>query len=119
MAHARSKCLPFLLETPQIWMNAHHLAVVLVGSVATGQCRDGSDIDIAIMGSKESIEPLSEGTNWSDGRPTETVIEGVQLHYYGVSFEEVEQRLRQLDDAYFYTYGSPVVLHDPSELGPC
>lgn len=114
--HARSKCVPFLLDTVLAGEHLDWFAVVLVGSVAAGQCRNGSDIDIAIMGSKENMDLLPEGARWAHGKPTETNIEGVQLHCYGISFEEVDERLKLLDDAYFYDYGNAVPLHDPSGL---
>jgi hypothetical protein len=88
------------------------IAFVLVGSVATGYCRQDSDVDIALVFDEPIYSVISRGTFWGNGRPSETRLDGVQLHYYGISFEQIEAKLKDLDDAYLYVYSNAVVLQD-------
>ena len=109
---ARNRCLPYLTSREGIAFYRDRIAFVLVGSVATGLCREGSDIDIALVCDKDVYEAISSDTSWSLGRPTETRIDGTQLHYYGISFEQILARLKSLDDVYLYVYTHTIVLED-------
>lgn len=109
----KSKCFPYLLSLPRFEPYLERLSFILVGSVATGFCREDSDIDIAIVCDKETYKAISKDTSWDAGRPSETKINGVQLHYYAITFDNVESKLRELDDVYLYVYSNAVVLRDP------
>ena len=72
---AESKCLPYLLSLPRFASNIERLSFILVGSVATGLCREDSDIDIAIVCDGRTYEVVSNGTQWAIGKPSETRID--------------------------------------------
>lgn len=110
---ARSRALPYLLELPLLKPYADGLSLVLVGSAASGLCRLDSDVDIAIICDNETYKIISQGTSWDVSRPTEITIDGIQLHYFARSFEQIEERLSELDDDYLYHYSNAVVLRDP------
>lgn len=110
---ARSKCLPYLLNLLNFEPYLGQLSFILVGSVATGFCNEDSDIDIAIVCDEETYQVISKDTPWNAGRPSETEIDGVQLHYYAITFDNVESKLRELDDVYLYVYSNAIVLRDP------
>jgi len=112
---ARDACLPYLLTLPRFREQAAHLTFLLVGSVATGRCGEQSDIDIAVLCEPNVYEAVSDGTAWDAGRPSETEVDGVQLHYFAASFDDVEAKLRQLDDVFLHVYGTAVVLRDPGD----
>ncbi len=111
---AGRQCLPYLLALPRFAPYSGQLAFVLVGSVATGLCREGSDIDIAVVCEPEVYDAIARDTPWAAGRPCETEIDGVQLHYYAITVGTIESKLRELDDVALHVYGSAVVLWDPS-----
>ena len=111
--YAKSRCLPYLLNLPRFASSIEQLSFITVGSVATGLCKENSDIDIAIVCDGESYETISCDTQWDSGRPSEARIDGIQLHYYGISFEKIESRLWELDDVYLYVYSHVIVLRDP------
>lgn len=112
---AKTRCLPYLTNRDCIAPYRDRIAFVLVGSVATGLCREGSDIDIALVCDKDVFEAISPDTSWSLGRPTETIIDGTQLHYYGKSYEQISARLQSLDDVYLYVYTHTIVLQDTQD----
>jgi predicted nucleotidyltransferase len=89
------------------------LSLVLVGSVATGLCQENADIDIAIICDTETYASISKGTSWDAGRPSETELDGVRLHYYAMTFHTIHKRLKGLDDVSLYVYSHVVILHDP------
>ncbi|MBN1348345.1 nucleotidyltransferase domain-containing protein [candidate division KSB1 bacterium] len=109
---ARSKCLPHLMSLDELSSYADRIAFVLVGSVATGLCRKDSDIDMALVCEKDVYKVISQNRPWQVGRPSETTIEGVQLHYYGITFDEIEAKLKALDDVSLYVYSHALVLYD-------
>ena len=111
---ARSVALPYLMELPKIKPHAANLSFVLVGSAAAGLCREDSDVDIAIVCDKATCEYVSEGQSWSEGRPSEIAIQGTQLHYYAISFEQIEAKMAVLDDGALYLYGNAIIISDPS-----
>lgn len=110
---AESKCLLYLLDLPRFASHIERLSFILVGSVATCFCTEGSDIDIAIVCDEETYKAISKGTPWDAGRPSEAEIDGVQLHYYAITVDRIERKLRELDDVYLYVYSNAVVLRDP------
>jgi len=110
---AKSKCLPYLLGLPRFKPYLERLSFILVGSVATGFCRENSDIDIAILCDEETYKAISKDTSWDAGKPSKAKIDGVQLHYYAITFDKVENKLRELDDMYLYVYSNAIVLRDP------
>ncbi len=113
---ARTQCLSYVLNLPGFQPQVDRLLVLLVGSVATGLWREDSDIDIAVICEDEIYQLISRNENWENGRPSEIEIDGVQLHYYAITFEKIEQKLKQLDDIYLYVYSNVVVMHDPANL---
>ena len=112
---AKSKCLPYLLNLPRFASSIEQLSFILVGSVATGLSEEGSDIDIAIVCDEEFYEAISYDTQWGASRPSQIRIGGIQLHYYGITFEKIGSRLSDLDDIYLYVYSNSVVLRDPQD----
>lgn len=112
-ALAQSKCLPYLVHCPRFEPYLDHLSFILVGSVATGLCREDSDIDIAVVCDEETYQAISKDTPWGMGRPSETEIDGVLLHYYAISFDKIESKLRELDDIYLHVYSHVLSLRDP------
>jgi predicted nucleotidyltransferase len=113
LRHARHKCLPYLLGLPELQPYLDEITFILVGSVATGLCTERSDIDIALVCDSSIYDEISIGTEWGANRPSEVLIDGIQLHYYGISFAEIEHRLVEQDDIAIYVYGNAVVLRDP------
>jgi predicted nucleotidyltransferase len=112
-AFAENECVPYLLGLPRLKPHVDRLSLLLVGSVATGLCGEGSDVDIAVVCDEATYHAISPGTAWAEGRPSEITLKGVQLHYYAIPFEQIERKLDELDDVYLYVYGSAVVLSDP------
>ncbi len=110
---AKGRCLTHLMALPCFSAHLERLSFVVVGSVATGLCHEGSDIDIAVICDTSLYEVVSAGMTWGSGRPSEVEIEGRQVHYYATSLGEIDRGLRQLDDTYLYTYGNAVILRDP------
>jgi predicted nucleotidyltransferase len=110
---ARHSCLPYLLDLPRFAECADQLTILLVGSVATGLCREDSDIDIAILCGPDVYDSIAVDTNWREGRPSQTEIQGTTLHYYAETFERLNSQLRSLNDVSLYVYGSAILLHDP------
>ena len=112
LAFAKNECLQHLLTHPQIGPWADRIAFVLVGSVATGLCRAGSDVDVALLCDADVYNQRSPGTLWARGRPTEAMVDGTQLHYYGITLAEVATKIAEHDDVCLYVYGHTVVLKD-------
>ena len=112
---AKTKCLPYLVSQENFIPYLDQITFVLVGSVATGLCREGSDIDIALICDRDILDKISSNTSWAAGRPTETIIQGTQLHYYAVSFERISEKLQELDDGYLYLYSNAIILRDAQE----
>ena len=111
---AGSVGLPHVLAAEGLEDRQDRLAVLLVGSVATGFCREGCDVDIALLCDGPTYERLSPGKTWSQGRPSEIRVHGQQLHYYAEAFDSVLAKVAALDDGTFYTYGMAKVLLDPA-----
>ena len=103
---------PYLLDQPVIREHLETLCFLLVGSTATGLCSERSDVDICILCHQETFDSISIGTRWAAGRPTEAVIDGIQLHYYAISVEDVLDRIHALNDVALYVYDNAIVLND-------
>jgi predicted nucleotidyltransferase len=112
---AKTKCLRYLVTRQEIAAHEDRITFLLVGSVATGLCREDSDIDIALLCDQDVYKAISKETQWATGRPTEATVEHTQLHYYGITFGEVTARLQDLDDIYLYVYSDAVVLQDKQD----
>ncbi len=110
-----SRALPYVLSLPVFRRDTERLTVLLVGSLAAGTWRDGSDIDIAVLCDSETYRALPPEEKWEAGRPSEAEIVGIPLHYYAIPYKKVEDKMRQLDDLYLYVYSTARVLHDPTD----
>jgi len=110
---AREVCLPHLTGLDRFGPHRDRLSFMLVGSVATGLCDESSDVDIAVVCEQSVYDAISNGTDWDRGRPTEEDLDGVQLQYYGIAFEEIERKLAGLDDASLHVYSTAIPLMDP------
>jgi len=113
LAFAKQTALPYLLKQPALQPFVEQLSFVLVGSVATGFCSENSDVDIAIVCESSIYSTLSQGTRWDAGRPTEVFIDGVQLHYYGITFDKIINKMTELSDHYLFIYSHVQLLKDP------
>lgn len=109
---ARNEALPYLVGHPKFVNYIDRLSFILVGSSATGLCRPDSDVDIAVVCEKELYDKISKETRWQEGKPSQKIINGIQLHYYAVSFESIGKRFNQLDDLYLYVYSNCIILQD-------
>lgn len=109
---ARNEALPYLTQHPKFVEYVGRLSFILVGSSATGLCRPDSDVDVAVVCEKELYDKISMETRWQEGRPSQEIINGIQLHYYAISFETIEERFNQLDDLYLYVYSNCIILQD-------
>jgi hypothetical protein len=106
--------LPGLLAAEALGSADSRLTALLVGSVATGFCREGSDVDIALLCDPTTYARISPGKTWSQGRPSEMRVGRQRLHYYAETFDQVLARAKGLDDACLYAYGTAKVLLDPA-----
>lgn len=109
---ARNEALPYLVQHPKFTDYIDRLSFILVGSSATGLCRPDSDVDIAVVCEKGLYDNISKETRWLEGRPSQEIINGIQLHYYAISFEAIEEKINQLDDLYLYVYSNCIILQD-------
>lgn len=87
-----------------------------MGSAATGLCTEHSDVDICLLCPQNIFDRISIDTKWINGRPTEVIINGIQLHYYAISTESVIQKIRNMDDVTLYVYGTAVAINDNAKL---
>lgn len=106
--------LPFVIEAEKLPRRS--VSVLLIGSAATGRCREDSDVDLAILCQPRLYQRLCQGKPWANGRPTEVHLGDMQLHYFPQSVEAVQQALQALDDHAHYTYGTALPLVDRSSL---
>ena len=107
---------PYIIQQPIIQNYFENLCFLLVGSAATGLCSEKSDVDICILCTQDIFEIISINTRWLEGRPTETMIDGIQLHYYAISIENVIDKIKKLDDVAHYVYGNAIVIKDKLKL---
>jgi len=111
---AREVCLPYLITLERFRDDLDLLSFMLVGSVATGHDDENSDVDVAVVCERRVYDSISGSADWDRGRPTEEHLDGVQLQYYGISFEQIEKRLSELDDVYLHVYSNAISLRDPN-----
>jgi len=107
---AANQALPFVLRTEGL--SPRSVSVVVVGSVAAGNCRPSSDVDIAILCQQRLFARISRGKPWLAGRPTELRLDARQLHYFAETVASVRERLLDLDDRAHYVYGTALPLVD-------
>lgn len=113
---ARTTGLPHVLAAEGLDDGGTQMSALLVGSVATGLCQEGSDVDIALLCDASTYARLSPWRDWLRNRPTELRFGKQQLHYYAATFDEVLRRVDDLDDRSLYVYGTAKVLLDPGGL---
>ena len=113
---AKGTAYPFILNLPFYAKYSINISILIVGSTATGQCNDNSDVDICLLCEEHIFNDISTGTNWINGSPTEIIMNDIQLHYYAISYEAIEKKLAEYDDVAFYVYGNAVALSDNSGL---
>jgi len=116
--HAQEVCFPYLASHKALAPVAQDAAFAIVGSVATGFCRAGSDIDIAVIAPDRSYRLVRRRVpgltqRWRSGRPAEEIIGGRQLHWYAVSTTDVRRALLCHNDGAMYAYGTARILQDP------
>lgn len=112
MDFAFGQAYPYILSQPEIAAHRDAFSVLLVGSAATGLCTEQSDVDICLLCDQKTYGQLAEGKRWLEGRPTEVILDGTQLHYYAVSSDALYQKIQDLDDVTFYVYKNAVVMDD-------
>jgi hypothetical protein len=111
---AIQRAVPYVLRKEGL--SPRTVSIVLVGSAATGLCREDSDVDLAILCRPRLYQRLSQGKPWEKGRPTEVILEGRQLHYFAASVAAVQRSLEALDDKAHYMYGTALPLLDRPSL---
>lgn len=109
---AFEKAYPYIAERPVIKDHLSRISFILVGSAATGLCNAESDVDICLICDPDTFQVIAEGTRWLNGRPTEVILDGTQLHYYGISTEKLNQKITDLDYLTFYVYRNALVIND-------
>lgn len=109
---AYEKAYPYIKEQPRIKEYLSEISFILVGSAATGLCNQKSDVDICLICNQEIYDVISEGTRWLNGRPTELILDGTQIHYYAMSVENLDKKINELDALTFYVYGNAIVIDD-------
>ena len=110
---AQAKCLPYLVELPLFKPHAERVAVVVLGSAATGLCVPGSDLDMAVIADQQTYEAISQDPAWNGGLLWEIKMDGVLLQYLCRTYDRIEALCRSLDDSYIYHYGNALILRDP------
>ena len=111
-AFAFEKAYPYIIKQPVIREFLSEIVFILVGSSATGLCNEESDVDICLLCPREVYDSISAGTRWKEGRPTEVILDGTQLHYYAVSVEELDDKIAEMDERACYVYGNAIVIKD-------
>ena len=114
-AFAFEKAYPYIIEQPVIKEFLSKIGFILVGSSATGLCNEESDVDICLLCTREVYDSISAGTRWNEGRPTEVILDGTQLHYYAVSVEELDSKIADMDERVCYIYGNAIVIKDTAD----
>lgn len=107
---AADQALPFVLRTEGL--SPRSVSILVVGSVAAGNCRPSSDVDMAILCRQRLFARISSGKPWLARRPTEVQLDGRQLHYFAETVASVRERLLGLDDQAYYIYGTALPLLD-------
>ena len=116
VSFALERAYPYIKEQPPIKDFPDRISFILVGSSATGFCDEWSDVDICLLCGKDVFDTISEGTRWVEGRPTEVILDGTQLHYYAVSTDTLERKIAEADESACYVYGTAKVIDDAAGL---
>lgn len=96
-------------------LDINEYAILLIGSVATGHCHEGSDIDIKIV-CKTSSPSTLKNFMLKSGSSQRVMIKETPVHYSFVSLDKV---LKQLDfryDTSYYTYSTAIYLEDKGHI---
>jgi len=112
ISFAFEKAYPYIMEQPVIKEYLSQISFILVGSAATGLCNAESDVDICLICNREMFDIISVGTRWLEGRPTEVILDGTQLHYYAISTDSLDKKIDEMDERACYVYGNAVVIED-------
>ena len=112
ISFAFEKAYPYIVEQPLIKDYLSKISFILVGSSATGLCNAESDVDICLICNQEIYEIISVDTRWINGRPTEVILDGTQLHYYAVSTDSLDKKIAEMDELACYVYGNALVIDD-------
>lgn len=104
--------LPYILDLEEFDKYREAIDILLVGSTATGLCREESDVDICILCDEAILNQISMQTNWNQGKPSEIIIDGIQLHYYATSQESISNRLDEADESTFYLYNTSILIYE-------
>jgi len=113
---AKSDCMSYLLNLPVIAPYSDQISFVLVGSVASGLCQENSDIDIALICDDKIYKIISKNSSWDKGIPTETKLNGIQLHYFGITSDKIKAKLEQLDDIFLFVYSNVIILKNEQKI---
>lgn len=116
MKFAFETAYPYIIEQSIIKDHFDSISFILVGSTTTGLCTVDSDVDICLLCPQNIFDIIAINTKWINGRPTEVVIDGIQLHYYAISIESVIRNIEKMDDRTLYVYGTAVVINDSPKL---
>ena len=109
---AFEKAYPYIIEQAFIKDHLSKISFILVGSAATGLCKVDSDVDICLICDQGTFESIAVGTRWLNGRPTEVIIDGMQLHYYGISIDSLNKKIADMDNHALYVYRNAIVIND-------
>lgn len=112
ISFAFEKAYPYIKEQLVIKDYLAQISFILVGSVATGLCNANSDVDICLICDQKTFDIISEGTRWINGRPTEVILDGKQLHYYAISTDSLNKKIAEMDELALYVYGNAIIIDD-------
>lgn len=112
ISFAFEKAYPYIMEQPTIKDYLPQISFILVGSAATGLCNADSDVDICLICDQNTYNIISVGTKWLIGRPTEVILDEIQLHYYAISVDDLDKKIAEMDSLALYVYGNAVIIDD-------
>lgn len=98
---ANEIALPYLLNHEDFQPYKASIDILLVGSSATGLCDEKSDVDICILCNEKVLNEISMKNEWNKGKPSEIIINGIQLHYYATSLENIHNKLKDFNESVF------------------
>lgn len=113
---AYNTAYPYIMQQPNIERYLKDICFLLVGSSATGLCTEHSDVDICLLCKQEVFDDISVDTKWLEGKPTEVIIDGIQLHYYAMSINTVVDKIKSFDDITLYVYSNACVMKDNADI---
>lgn len=112
---ANEIALPYLLDHEDFQPYKTSIDILLVGSSATGLCDEKSDVDICILCSEQILNEISMKKEWNKGKPSEIIINGIQLHYYAASLENIHNKLKDFNESVFYLYQTSILLYQGTD----